>query len=307
MEVCLKLHLATLKLKGQPKAQPLDIKLAATPAASSAAASNGGVQPTASVSGRPASAAAAGPRSPADIGRGAAAVAGSVPVPVAAVPAVAKATGRRGMTLDVPPPLPAANGTSPTVLCGSLVVSPTSTASTTVSPTGRPGSGAATPRAMHRPIMVAPAVAAAATAAAAVRVPASARAPKTSTEFEAAWRGFGTDMAAQQAYLALLEPAVLPAVFKSSLTPQLLSAMLRALLAQLGSGIAPSDAGAALHAVALLDGLTAVPRFDMTLMCVPGKEKKELREMAATAQERLCTAAPAAAERMTAVRRKYKL
>mmetsp|Transcript_34972 Transcript_34972/g.99137 ORF Transcript_34972/g.99137 Transcript_34972/m.99137 type:complete len:483 (-) Transcript_34972:68-1516(-) len=94
-------------------------------------------------------------------------------------------------------------------------------------------------------------------------------APKTSTEFETAWKGFTGDMAAQAAYLRLVDPASLPSLFKSSLTGPLLSGIAGTALS------AASDDPA--WAVALLEGLTSVPRFDMTAMLLPRDSKAALR------------------------------
>ena len=61
---------------------------------------------------------------------------------------------------------------------------------------------------------------AAATAAAVCQARVVLQAPKTSTEFESVWRSFGGSPEREAAYLKLLVPEQLPAIFKSSLTPQ---------------------------------------------------------------------------------------
>ena len=49
------------------------------------------------------------------------------------------------------------------------------------------------------------------------------------------WRGLKGDLGAQAAYLTLLDPNTLPAVFKQSLTGQLLGSIVAALLTNLVS------------------------------------------------------------------------
>ena len=52
-------------------------------------------------------------------------------------------------------------------------------------------------------------------------------------EFETVWRGLKGDLGAQAAYLRLLDPDTLPAVFKQSLTGPLLGSIVAALLTDL--------------------------------------------------------------------------
>ncbi|GLC48652.1 hypothetical protein PLESTB_000121700 [Pleodorina starrii] len=160
----------------------------------------------------------------------------------------------------------------------------------------------------------APAVAAAATTAAAVAAAAAATTaaakgvPRTSVEFEAAWRGMAGDPRRQAAYLSAIPPASLPTVFKNSLTASVLASLVRCLLA----GMAPSSASTTTTAaaapaapaaadaeapaapvvppaqgVALLEGLTRVARFDLMAMSVPSRERQELRAAWEGLQEQL--------------------
>ncbi|KAK9829846.1 hypothetical protein WJX72_008240 [[Myrmecia] bisecta] len=95
-------------------------------------------------------------------------------------------------------------------------------------------------------------------------------APRTATDFERAWKGLKGDAALQTQYLQQLQAFHLPSIFKQSLTaPVLRSIVQRAL-----SGVAAVDPE---QAVALLEGLSQVPRFDMTLMCLPSRDKAALR------------------------------
>ena len=91
----------------------------------------------------------------------------------------------------------------------------------------------------------------------------------TGSEFELAWRGFKGDMHLQAAYLAQIHPPTIPAVFKLSLPPATLASVLKALL----ECLLPSEP---LQGLAHLEALSSVPRFGMTIMCLPSKEKKLL-------------------------------
>ncbi|KAF5833987.1 hypothetical protein DUNSADRAFT_9513 [Dunaliella salina] len=142
-------------------------------------------------------------------------------------------------------------------------------------------------------------------------------APRTSTEFEAVWRSLKGDQGLQARYLGVIPPESLPNVFKASLTPQLLAGILRSLLGclstphhptsavsqqgeapqnathleQAGAGAAVENGGSqaaregglrgkvldAGHVGALLRGLSKVPRLSMAAMCMPTRERAELR------------------------------
>lgn len=108
-------------------------------------------------------------------------------------------------------------------------------------------------------------------------------------------------MGLQRAYLALIAPDALSSVFKSSLTPAALTDMLRALL-----GGAAADAVAARRALAFLEGLTRVPRFGMTAMCVGGGERAALSPLVDGLAAALAGDATALAQ-LAAVRSQFKL
>ncbi|KAG2446713.1 hypothetical protein HYH02_008278 [Chlamydomonas schloesseri] len=144
-------------------------------------------------------------------------------------------------------------------------------------------------------------------------------APRTSVEFESAWRSMAGDGARQAAYLAAIPPASLPAVFKNSLTAPVLSGMLRCLLtAQVAAAAAGATAAAAVKqpgtaavdgetAVAVLEGLTRVARFDLMAMSVPSKERAELKAAWGEAEAALRGAGrEAAAAGLAALRSKYR-
>ena len=72
--------------------------------------------------------------------------------------------------------------------------------------------------------------------------------------------------------LGLVDAGSLAVLFKSSLTPQLLEGLLGTLLEDmLGQGAALTEAGGE-----LVEALPGVPRFDMTAMCLPGKQRAAL-------------------------------
>ena len=136
------------------------------------------------------------------------------------------------------------------------------------------------------------AAAAAAAARAAARPAGALRPPRTGVEFERAWRGLRGDAARQAQYLLLLQPSALPAVLRQALTPPLLAAMAGSLLGLLATGGAPSPQREQEQkaAVALLEGLPTVPRFDMNALSLGAGDKAKLREAweAAAAAQAAC-------------------
>ena len=129
-------------------------------------------------------------------------------------------------------------------------------------------------------------------------------------EFEKGWKGLKGDRQQQAAYLLALQPAQLPVLLRQALTPALLAAAACALLLpgvvvgqQQGQGPAPTAAAA----VALLEGLTEVPRFDLNLLSVPARQKAELAAAWNAAHAQLAAADASLDGRLAAVRSKYKL
>jgi hypothetical protein len=119
-------------------------------------------------------------------------------------------------------------------------------------------------------------------------------------EFEKAWKGLKGDTQPQAAYLLALSPAQLPALLKQALSPALLAAVTSALLR-------PALQQQPAAAVALLEALTGVARFDINLMSVPLLQKADLRDLWDTVQTALATADGELASRLAEVQRKYKL
>ncbi len=118
---------------------------------------------------------------------------------------------------------------------------------------------------------------------------------------EATWRCLKGDLEGQSAYLLLLPPASLPSIFKTSLTAQVLVAMLHATLAGLAGGGPGADVQ---QYLALLAGLPAVPRFDMAAMSIGGKDKAALRQAWDGAAGKL---AGGQAEKLQQLRGKFRL
>jgi len=85
------------------------------------------------------------------------------------------------------------------------------------------------------------------------------------------WKRLKGNTAGQEAFLRLLDPLQLPALFKQSLTAPVLSGIAQAAL----SMVSNTDD---LYGMQLLEGLKSVPRFDMIVMSLPRREKAALKE-----------------------------
>lgn len=84
------------------------------------------------------------------------------------------------------------------------------------------------------------------------------------------WKSLGADSERQAAFLRMLQPATLPSLIKHALTGPLLSSMLAVLLSQVIS----EDPG---FSVQFLSALSGVPRFELTAMCLPARERQQLK------------------------------
>lgn len=100
--------------------------------------------------------------------------------------------------------------------------------------------------------------------------------PSAGMEFEKVWQSLGADRERQGDYLRTVQPASLPSLFKQALTGPLLSSMLAALLSQ----VINADPGFGLE---ILAALSRVPRFELTAMCLPARERQQLKEFWETA------------------------
>ncbi|BDA43286.1 probable RNA polymerase II-associated protein 3 at N-terminal half [Coccomyxa sp. Obi] len=100
--------------------------------------------------------------------------------------------------------------------------------------------------------------------------PATLRPPTSGMEFEKVWKSLGADRERQAAYLRMLQPAALPSLFKQALTGPLLASMLDALLCH----VITADPG---FGTDFLSALSRVPRFELTAMCVPARERQRLK------------------------------
>jgi hypothetical protein len=121
-------------------------------------------------------------------------------------------------------------------------------------------------------------------------------------EFESTWRSLRGDLQAQAAFLLLLPPPSLPSVFKTSLTAQVLVAMLHAALA--GLAAQGTDVAEVQQYLALLAGLPAVPRFDMAAMSISSRDKAAVRQAWDGAAGKL---AGEQAEQLQQLRSKFRL
>ncbi|BFI14894.1 RNA polymerase II-associated protein 3 [Marchantia polymorpha subsp. ruderalis] len=93
-------------------------------------------------------------------------------------------------------------------------------------------------------------------------------APKTAYEFESLWKGFDGNLEAQSRLMKVMDPSSLPGVFKDSLGATMLVEIIRCL-----ELLFPDDAS---FAVQILENLTKVGRFSMTVMFMSAKDKKDL-------------------------------
>ncbi|KAF8069556.1 RPAP3 [Scenedesmus sp. PABB004] len=177
----------------------------------------------------------------------------------------------------------------------------------------RPASPCAAGGATPSPRSAAPSPTAAAAAAAAqlaARLAAGLKPPATSNEFEAAWRSLRGDAALQARYLGLLQPAALPALFKSTLTAPVLVGILTAALGAVAAAAGapqPQPQPGALApeaAVALVAALPGVPRFGMAAMCIGRADKDALRALWDGAA---AAAGPGLQAQLAAARPKFRL
>eukprot|EP00798_Chlamydomonas_sp_ICE-L_P032706 gene32706-17133_t len=118
-------------------------------------------------------------------------------------------------------------------------------------------------------------------------------APKTSFDFENAWRSINGNAGHQAAYLKLMVPSSLPSIFKTSLTGTVLASLVRTVLISMSTtaggstlGTEDKDPGGGDESkpllsvdfsVDFLSNLVKVERFDMTAMCLTGKDKTLLK------------------------------
>jgi hypothetical protein len=121
-------------------------------------------------------------------------------------------------------------------------------------------------------------------------------------EFEKAWRGLKGDPQQQAAYLLALQPSQLPVLLKQALNPAVLAA---ASLSLLIHAIQQQPEAA----VALLEALTAVPRFDINLMSVPSQQNAELAAALAAAEAQLAASGGSSelTSRLEGIKSKYRL
>ena len=100
---------------------------------------------------------------------------------------------------------------------------------------------------------------------------------RAATEFEAAWRTLAADLQGQGSLLLSLPADRLPDILQHALTPVLLEGMVRALL------VAAILGGDFQGPGQLLAALTRVPRFSMTVLGLPARQKQDLGRLWAAA------------------------
>ncbi|KAL0033750.1 hypothetical protein WJX77_003766 [Trebouxia sp. C0004] len=124
-------------------------------------------------------------------------------------------------------------------------------------------------------------------------------APRSGSEFEVGWKRLKGNTAGQEAFLRLLDPLQLPALFKQSLTAPVLSGIALAAL----SMVSTQDDHFGMQ---LLEGLKSVPRFDMITMSLPKREKAALKEQFDAAQN-AGVLDSVVEKRLENVRRRYRV
>ncbi|KAL2641766.1 hypothetical protein R1flu_009353 [Riccia fluitans] len=137
---------------------------------------------------------------------------------------------------------------------------------------------------------------AAARAAAAVTSVRNLASPKTAYEFESLWKGYDGNLDLQSRLIKVMDPASLPKVFKDSLSATVMVEIIRCL--QL---LFPDDAS---FAVQILENLTKVGRFSMTVMFLSAKDKSELGKLW---DEIFMKASPEQHPKLTTLRATYRL
>lgn len=98
-------------------------------------------------------------------------------------------------------------------------------------------------------------------------------APTTSSDFECRWRTVKGDQAARAAYLDLIDPGSVVALFGSALTPDVLESVLRTLLMAIHCKESSEKVA---RRIKMLRELTRVQRFSMNLMLVAKGAKQGL-------------------------------
>lgn len=77
-------------------------------------------------------------------------------------------------------------------------------------------------------------------------------------------------------------------MFKTSLTAPILTAVITVALNAVMEPVSADESGGetldAAHAVALIEQMIKVPRFDMTAMCLTGRDKASLKQLWETAE-----------------------
>ena len=99
------------------------------------------------------------------------------------------------------------------------------------------------------------------------------RAPRTSAEFEVAWRSLRADDGGRWALLSSLDPLAISGLLKDSLTGEVFYSILTCILGNM-SGENGLGAG-----VAILRSLSQTPRFKINVLSIPSRKRAELKSL----------------------------
>lgn len=95
--------------------------------------------------------------------------------------------------------------------------------------------------------------------------------PKSAYEFEVSWKALSDDRHMQAQLLKMISPTSLPQIFKNSLSASILVDIVKCT-----STIFREETELA---IAILDNLVKVPRFDMICMCLSSFDRTEMRQI----------------------------
>lgn len=125
-------------------------------------------------------------------------------------------------------------------------------------------------------------------------------APRTGAEFESMWNRLKIDPGRRMELVRVLSPDAVSSVFKSGVAASIFTGIVRLCL----EGYAANTLSTG---VAILSALTNVPRFDMAVMFVTGKEKKELQILWDQAAAALLERVAGSEEDIESLRNKYRM
>ncbi|GBG61056.1 hypothetical protein CBR_g18648 [Chara braunii] len=170
---------------------------------------------------------------------------------------------------------------------------------TAPSKTGRMATATAAAQ-LQQAVAGAEAIAARAAAAARETLAKKVGAPKTAYEFENVWKMLADDRQAQARVLRMVDPSTLPKTFKDALSAHLLCDI----IAVIDECLLKTDDAA--RGIDILEKLTTVGRFDITIMFLSAQQKAKLRHL----WEGSAKSVPISSElqdRLQSIRAKYRV